>query len=336
MAKAFNAEHARQVLFHRADVNRLSHRLLKIRQGEHRAGVSGLPFYIADLDRIMRPARGGELITFLASTSHYKTGMMSYIARQAAMDSQRRSNLRADKKREVFFFATWEDSIEKVGIGDIAYSTGLDIEAMEDGKFSDEEMMLIIKAIIDHNSYPLLMIGHSERSLASRPEITLNQVHDAIDLASNELNEDVCIGGIFLDYLQRIHITGGESQRRMQVARNVEQCKNMALQYNCPVYLGCQAGRQVALRDIKIPTRYDGLETSNIEQTSDRLLALYMPKFDYRTMDLLPSDYVTDYDDPIYVTEDLVIVEILKQKRGSVGARVPLRVKFNTNQITSL
>lgn len=331
------SKNGRQVLFRQQDVTRLAHRLLRIRQREHRAGISGVPFYIPDIDQLMKPVRGGELVTILASTSHYKTGLMTYIARNAAMDT-RRIQQRVDGKREIFFFATWEDSIEKIGVNDIASATGLDIESMEEGRFSDEQMIMIMQSIVDRHSYPLYLIGHSERSLTERPRLTLQQVHAAINVAVSEIGVDnVHVGGIFLDYLQRIPVSSPSvSDRRMWVAANVELCKDMAIQYNCPVYLGCQAGRQVADRDIKIPTRFDGLETSNIEQTSDRLLALYMPKFDYRMMDLLPSDYVSTTTDPIYVTEDLLIVEILKQKRGSTGVRIPLRVRFNVNQIESL
>lgn len=329
--------HGRQVLFRPQDTTRLAHRLLRIRQREYRAGISGIPYYIKDLDNLMKPVRGGELVTILASTSHYKTGLMTYIARNAAMDNHRIAN-RVDGKKEIFFFATWEDSIEKIGVNDIASATGIDIESMEDGRFSDEQMIMIMQSIMDRHSYPLYLIGHSERSMDERPRLTLQQVHNAINIAVNEIGSNIIqIGGIFLDYLQRIPVPSSSvSERRMQVAANVELCKDMALQYNCPVYLGCQAGRQVADRNVKIPTRFDGLETSNIEQTSDRLLALYMPKFDYRTMELLPEEYVTVTNDPIYVTEDLLVIDILKQKRGSTGVRIPLRVRFNINQIVSL
>lgn len=335
--KMNNNNSGRQVLFRQHDITRLAHRLLSLRQKENQAGISGIPFYIAPLDEVMRPVRGGELVTILASTSHYKTGMMTYLARNAAQD-MRRISRRVDGKTEVFFYCTWEDSIEKIGVNDIANATGLDIEAMEDGRFNDEQMMMIMQSIIDRHSYPLYLIGHSERSMNERPRLTLQQVHSAINVAVREIGQDkVQVGGIFLDYLQRIPVSSQSvADRRMWVAGNVELCKDMAIQYNCPVYLGCQAGRQVAERDIKIPTRFDGLETSNIEQTSDRLLALYMPKFDHRLMDLLPTDYVTETSEPIYVTEDLLVVEVLKQKRGSTGIRIPLRVKFNTNQIEPL
>jgi len=98
----------------------------------------------------------------------------------------------------------------------------------------------------------------------------------------------------------------------------------MAISFGCPVLLGVQTGRQVMERDIKIPGIDDGQETSNIEQSSDKMLSVWYP---IKTED--KGSLVAGEE----VTKNLLIVRLLKQKLGEAPATFALYVDPERNII---
>ena len=133
---------------------------------------------------------------------------------------------------------------------------------------------------------------------------------------------------IVLDYLQRIRPAKEDGYtKREQMVEAVNHAKDMAISFGCPVILGVQVGRDISDRKIKIPTISDGQETSNIEQSSDKMLSLWYPCKSEPLGEMIV--------DGMEVTENLLFVKILKQKMGQSHKTFALYVDPEKNIIGS-
>jgi replicative DNA helicase len=133
---------------------------------------------------------------------------------------------------------------------------------------------------------------------------------------------------IFLDYLQQIESERGED-RRMQIFENIHRAKDMALAMGCPVVMGVQANRDVDRRKWRLPELGDGMESSNIEHTADKMISVWKPdtSLDY-------GDFVTGTN--LSVSKNLLIFGIQKQKMGPARNWKPLYIVPEKNEILNV
>ena len=135
---------------------------------------------------------------------------------------------------------------------------------------------------------------------------------------------------IVLDYLQRINRDDCKSNDiRVAHMEVVDRAKDMALAFSCPVILGTQAGRPILERRWKIPTLADSLESSNLEQSSDKVLGVWFPK----TTEPMGSEIRYSGEVSFMVSENLLLMSILKQKYGKAPTLTALHVQPEVNKI---
>ncbi|HOD04869.1 MAG TPA: DnaB-like helicase C-terminal domain-containing protein [Anaerolineaceae bacterium] len=313
------------------DSSRLSVQLVeKLRQEQGQ----GITFGIKRLDEVMNPLRPGELISVYGLPGHHKSGIMNWLSTRALAMIDPESD-------EVVVRATWEQSIEEDTLAWLARDSNIPMTKMVRGKLNEAEWQLILESSVRRAVSPLWLIGHSqiqsgERRLA-RPRMTLTDIALALEyICEDATPRKLTIKLIVLDYLQRIRPDPQDGKdRREQVMEMVNRAKDCALSFGCPVLLGVQARREVAERKIKMPTEQDAQETSNVEQTSDKVIALwYPPKTE------LPGSVVTttrpkrgengDRGQPVTenwtVSPDLLLVGLPKQKLGPTIDSVPVFV----------
>lgn len=108
----------------------------------------------------------------------------------------------------------------------------------------------------------------------------------------------------------------------------VNKAKDLAISFGCPVVLGVQAGRQILDREYKLPRIDDGQESSNIEQSSDKVISLWYP---IKTE--MPGDRIEGI--PYEVSENLLICGLIKQKLGIAPVIIPLFVNPAKNIVGS-
>jgi replicative DNA helicase len=182
---------------------------------------------------------------------------------------------------------------------------------------------------------PMWIVGHSEiesrEQRRARPRMTMTDVGKAIQYIVNEATDTQWrVRMIVLDYLQRIRPdkTDGDSKRE-QMMEAVNRAKDAAISFGCPVVLGVQTGRdsQSPTRKDKLPTIDDGQETSNIEQSSDKMFGLWYP---------IKTEKEGDMIDGLPVTKNLLIVKLLKQKLGAAPKTFALYVDPEHNIIGSM
>jgi replicative DNA helicase len=285
----------------------------------------GVRLGLPGVDDYLCPCRPGELITVIGMSSNYKSGLMQYWARETANMIVKENVL-----NECVVYVTWEQAIEEMLAFDLATTARMSATDIMQGKVSDEEME---RLRLEHGGrrsmMPLYLIGHSIAEGKRRPRLTLDNVAQALEFIKKE--HDIKPRVIFLDYLQQIDPGQGED-RRMQVFYNVYRCKDMSLAMACPVVIGCQAGRSVYKEEKwGVPGMADGLESSNIEHTSDKMLGVWMPKTTMKSGQAIEESGVR-----LDVSDNLLILQVLKQKMGPAGKWFPLYVDPARNEIRSM
>jgi replicative DNA helicase len=281
---------------------------------------------IARLDRDLLPMRPGELIIVCGYTSNYKTGLMNYIARHNAQTLVDTSDgdFMVDYTKAVISF-TWEQSVEEQGIVDIAQLSGVNAAKMMRGELADTEWVALTKGSIERGTLPWWVVGHSSEGGKRRPRLSMTDAGAALAHIADV--QHLAPALVVLDYAQRIKQENANS-RREGLMDIVDRAKDMALAFRCPVILGCQAGRGVKERTWRLPQLDDGQETSNLEQSADKFISVWMPKNDF------PGQTIQGPGGKeITVTDNLLIIGIMKQKFGPAPLVNLYHVKPEINEI---
>lgn len=285
------------------------------------AQSAGIKTGIRDLDDYLLPMRGGELISVLAFTSNYKSGFMSYVAKKAC----EQINFDAG---EVVIYISWEQSVEEQTILDISYTSMIEATKLYRGDLTEYQWKKLLGASVERATKPLWLIGHSENSGSRRPRLNMTDVGEAMAYVVDVQERKPKL--VILDYLQRINRDDcGSSDIRVGHIEIVDRAKDMSLAFGCPVMLGTQAGRGILERRWKMPTLADSLESSNLEQSSDKCLGLWYPK----TTEPVGSQIRYSQDNIYTVTDNLLLLSILKQKYGRAPVLLQFHAQPEVNQI---
>lgn len=282
----------------------------------------GVKTGIGVIDKDFLPMRPGELCGVLGFTSNGKSALMNFIARNHALKIKGEGEI----GKKVAINVTYEQSIEEQGVIDMAQIAKIDVSRMMRGEMDAEEWRGLRRAGVERGKLPWWLIGHSSLQRNRRPHLTMSELYLAIEriIERQKLLPEL----IVVDYLQRIPGEKGIRERRERFVDIVDRSKDMALAFGCPVLLGCQAGRQVKERTWQLPQLEDAQETSNFEQSCDKVLSVWMPKTAY------PVGHVIDYGEQEFtVTENLLIGAVLKQKFGPAPRIYDLFIKPEVNQL---
>jgi len=309
-----------KVVFSPNDAVKAALASIEARRNESFKGVIlGIP----DIDEYLLPGRPGEMIGILGRSKEYKSGLMQYWARQTAEALIAEKNL-----TECAIYVTWEQSIEEIVLFDLAYAARMNAIDVVQGKLSDEEMRRL--RLIEgprRATMPLYLIGHSIAERRSRPRLSMKAVEEAIFKLMDTFNLVPRI--VFLDYLQQIEPEQGRD-RRMEVFHSVYACKDLALSLACPVVMGSQANREsYRATDWGIPSFTSSMESSNFEQTCDKMIGTWYPIRTHPDTPMLE----TKAGHTLTVNENLLILQVMKQKIGPSGKWFPVHIDPAINDI---
>jgi replicative DNA helicase len=281
---------------------------------------TGLP---SDFDSYFVMWRRQRVVGILGDTSNYKTGLMTFIARESA------KQLKADDG-EIGIYATWEDPVEDYALADIANASRISLTSIYDGSVTKDQRNMLLKHSMSRAAFPLWLFGHSEYQNSRRPRLTMSDINLAMEYIVDVQKKTVKF--ICLDYLQRISYADLQvKDARLGFVEIVNRVKDMAMQFNCGVMLGSQVQREIRERKEKQPQVHDAQETSNFEQTCDGIISVQMPIKTMRRGDLFAKSDGGNRD--IGVTNRLLSVEVLKQKKGATGKRFIYDAMYETNGV---
>lgn len=267
---------------------------------------------------MLRPRR---VVGVLADTSHGKTSFMNILSRNFI------PQLNED---EVIVFATWEDSIEDLSLSFLSNASRIPVPSLFNGKLSMSEWNSMMKAATQRAETPLWLIGHSEQSETRRPRLTMTDIWAGMEYIVDKRKKK--IRAVFLDYLQRINRDDQKGETRMQYMAIMDKAKDLALGFNTCVIPGTQVSRDIAERKWKQPQVHDAQETSNFEQTCDGMISLWIPKKTERVGDCLIEKKSID-GQAVFVTENLMMIQTLKQKKAQAPVLRAVNFYPETNEI---
>ena len=276
----------------------------KVRWAEHILTSPGVPFGIADVDREMNPAHPGDVVVLCARPGHGKTSLLATIARSEA----RRIQERGTEKTEAVFYITWEQVAEEID---------LILDANDDYTVADimrgkADMDAIRCRAVKRVQTPIWVIGDSiGRTSTKSLRLFTDVVCEAIEIAVEDYGVTPTL--LCFDYIQIIPVREA-SEQTMQVLYAAQRVKELAKRIGAPAFVGAQARREVDDREFKIPTMRDAQWASAIEQVTDKFFGMWRP-------------WLTDKDKepiqvgglPIPITEELMIVQMSKQRFGPAG-----------------
>lgn len=297
------------ILFTPEEVGALGTKYLEQRRDNKALGV---PVGIGSIDAVFYPLMMTEIMAIIARPGNGKTSFMMRWARNRAAFLRDRG-----LEDRIVMYITLEQSIEELNAFNVAADERLSITNMARGEITDAEWKRALKAGINRRFSPLWNVGYSAMREEKQPRLTTEAIAGALELVKTKHGKTLDV--VFVDYLQRLPMPKGAESKTVGVSDNFDALKDIALNVaKCPLVVGVQARREVDDKTDPIPELDDGQWSSNIEQTSDRVISLVRP-CNYR------QEGETFGKQKVEGTRQM-LVTILKQKLGQ--ANLPRWVYF--------
>ena len=263
----------------------------------------GVPFFSKKMQDRVYPLFPGEIMSVIARPGHAKTSVMMFWARQ-------RANwlLTNGHENRAVIYATWEQSVEELHSFYLAAEQRISITKMAKGDLTEEDWEKVRIGTAKRINEPLWFIGHSMVRKSGRQPITVENLAKAIELVQSR---DFEVDMVYVDYLQRIAPATKGQEPVQAFTQIMTDLKDFALGFGVPMTVGVQAKREVDDLKLPIPEQQHAQWTSNIEQTSDRIISLVRPRRYRREGEMFGSRKVEGHNQ--------LLVSTLKQKLGEAN-----------------
>lgn len=144
----------------------------------------------------------------------------------------------------------------------VSMSSSVAAECMRNGQFQEEDWPRLAAAA--------RLLKSRQMRLYDRSAPTIEEVQRV----SRRWKQELGIGILFIDYLQRIRVKG-MSSRAEEVGEAARTLKDLARDLNIPVVCLAQVVRDVERRDDKRPTAGDLANSDEATREADQILMLY-------------------------------------------------------------
>lgn len=273
-----------------------------------------MPLLLPGMDNYFMPLLPGELVAVVARTHNGKSWFMNQWSKRMV------KHLLSKGRDEVIIWVDTEMTADSLGTSAIARGAGLRMTDILYGK-AGLDMVALMQAAKQVAEVPVYTIATRLGSKDGGAEVHLTNIQNGIrDLVKGQIDgQPHKVAAIFVDYLQALPIdptvrkSAAESQRRLQVSRDVDRLRSMGSMFGCPVIVGVQAKQDLAPTDAQralgLPTIYDGQETANIAQRPDRIISLSVAPRNF------PRGHYIDYHGYNDTVRDgLMFVGVWKQR----------------------
>jgi replicative DNA helicase len=221
---------------------------------ETKAPVVGLATGYADLDRLTRGLRPGELILLAARPSMGKTSLVGNIAQRVA------------KRGETVAFFSLEMSRDDVTLRLLASEAGLDFHRLMSGWISQSDYAELNAAITTVGRYALHIDDGAAPSLLG------------ITGQCRRLAMQHGLSLVILDYLQLMPVPKAEN-RNVAIAEISRGLKHLARELAVPVIALSQLSRDIEKRGgDKKPQLSDLRDSGALEQDADQVWFIHRPE----------------------------------------------------------
>jgi len=286
------------------------------------------------VDKVLNPMLRDRLITVLGRPANAKSFFADYLL-ASTIDKIMKTG---KQNEQVVILISAEVSVEVTALKwMVRYSKNVSLEKVLRGECSKNDLEEVETASYRVLGLPLIIIGHSsERSKENkrvRPMLSPDVIDKALEYIFNEYKNPIT-GGVIepqlivTDYLQLLHKPPNfNGPERVFFSDCMRWAKDVALWGGCPHVINVQAKREVDDREIKIPQLSDGMETAAIEQFSDIVFSVHMPKtYNIQLMRAFSSWNLPE----TVVTDDMIYLALLKQKDGRANRCWIYHADFDT------
>lgn len=217
------------------------------------------------LDQYLTPMMRGDLVTLVGRPGHGKTSLMIAAIKRASELLRQERN---DVKRYAVY-VTWETLVEEFVAIRLSGASGQTLESIGRGT---ADLLALEKAIAMSVADRIVVVGRSMATTGPMPNLL--DVEACLRTMVENGTPPAILG---FDYLQRIPGRPGQD-RTQTVPENLEMIKDLALSFSVPALVAVQAKRDVdEYKGLQVPSLSDGQWTSNIEQTSDKVIGTTLP-----------------------------------------------------------
>jgi len=292
---------------------------------------SALGWGIPEIDNRMTPLIPGDLMGLIARPNVGKTYDMMMLARHHAQTLA----IQHPDKPPLVIYATWETMVEEF-VGVMAGEfTGHTLSEVARGTADINNMRRGLMHLMGKN---FVVFGVSITKIIDGIRLPPPTILDLI-LGIKELQDmgyDVAI--CYIDYLQRVpdikrQVGGSPDDTRGRVTSNLEMIKSdLTLGLGLPGVVGVQARREVdKYPGIKLPLLDDGMWTSSIEHTCDKIFTETRPGM--YSLTPVGSEFVVN--GMVYeVTPTTKVIAMVKQRFASANSQDVWVLQFDPLKIT--
>lgn len=281
-----------------------------------------LTWGIDAMDEYVTPMIGGDLVTVIGRPGMGKTTVLLHLARVAT------ASLASSGDRGIVLYATWETLVEET-VALFASSAGRDISLEAIGR-GVADMRRLEDAVIRMVGDQLAIFGRSKTVTREASAGRSTRVHNLDDLDNAILalrKAGTPVRFLLVDYLQRIPGTPGQD-RSMRASENLERVKDMTLVHDIPVAMAVQSRRDVDdYAGLKMPGLSDAQWTSNVEQSSDKIVGTTRPWVYLGSEE--PIRKASEPDVQWEVKPTTLCVKVIKQRWAPSGDTFVLSMDFD-------
>lgn len=266
-------------------------------RGPEDPGITGLPSYFIDLDRMINGLGNSNLIILAGRPAMGKTALALNIAENVCF--------RAKVPVGVF---SLEMSAEQLVHRLVCSHSEVESDKIRTGALSGGEYQRIVRSVHDMQQHHMI--------IDDQPGLKITDIR----ARARRMKEAHNIGLLVVDYLQLISGSGSSrtmENRQNEISEISRMLKTLARELDVPIICLSQLSRKVEERQGHRPMMSDLRESGSIEQDADIV------------MFLLRREYYDPYDKP--GTADLIVA---KNRHGSIGD-VPLTYRKELAQFAN-
>lgn len=279
-----------------------------------------LTWGIPSVDSYVTPMLGGDLVTVLGRPGMGKTTVLLHLARQAVQQ------LASVGDPGIVLYATWETLVEEtVALFSSAAGKGIELSTIGRGEADLQEVERAVMSLVGEH---LGIFGRSKTTTRQNGKSQSTRVHNLEDLETALVYlraQDKPVRLLLVDYLQRIPGLPGQD-RQGRASENLERVKDIALVQDVPVAMAVQSRRDVDdYSGLKMPNLSDGQWSSNVEQSSDKMLGVTRPWV------YAPAGQPIKSQDAGYewqIHPETLVLKVIKQRWAPAGDIFVLTIDF--------
>jgi replicative DNA helicase len=213
--------------------------------------VAGIPTGIAEIDRRYRGVERGRVYVIAGRPGMGKTTLALNIAEHIGIDQSTPVLICSQEMPDVELAQCFIASVGR-----------LDKERLDDAQLTEDEFERLTYAISRINAAPVM--------IDEQAGLTMQNIQTKARQAQRQMGK---LGLIVIDYLQLMVGNGDNQNERISgISRAVKQ---LARDFDCPVFLLSQLNRECEKRPDKRPVPSDLRDSGSIEQDADVIWFVY-------------------------------------------------------------